>query len=360
MFSSQGLRPIVKTAVAGTLHRSGLLGLLGRPPLAVLGYHRVLEGPLTGVTTCPLGMVVTPEMFERQLAYAARRYRIVSLAEIADACEGGRPLPPRACFVTFDDGWRDNYTVAYPILRRMGLPAAVFVTTDFIGTRRAFWFTPLMQCVLRGGGRKLRGGDAQDLGFPADVALEMDRLVSQPHPLHPGMVTPLVEMLKKYPEPTIERLVEGLAARLGGAGAPGDEPFFLTWDQVRELDRGGMSVGSHTCSHKILTQIGDEEARRELRLSREKLEAELGRPVASLAFPNGDYSPAHMTMAWEAGYRLFFVSTKVHAGGPAGRVFPRPCVEDGVGRGLAGGFSPSLLEFHLAGAWDRLRGRGAS
>jgi len=352
------LKNIAKTAAASVLHRSGALRLIDRPPLTVLGYHRVLGGRTEDVRTCPPGMVVSTEMFERHVAYAARHYRMVSLDDIEAACEGGRPLPDRACLVSFDDGWRDNYTIARPVLERMGVPAVVFVTTDFIGTRRSFWFTPMMLSLLRANGRSLARGDGQAIGWPPDLVAELDRLASLPRPLRAAQLNPLVEGLKRLPESEIEDHVAALVARLGpGASSSDPEPYFLDWDEVRSLDATGMRVASHTCGHKILTQVSEPEAEHELRASRETLQRELGRPVTSIAFPNGDYSPRHMQMASDAGYRLFFVSTRVHPGGPAGRVFPRPCVEDRVGRGPGGRFAPSLLEFHLAGAWDRLRGR---
>lgn len=353
------LKSIVKAAGAGALYHSGVLRRVRRSPLTVLGYHRVLDEPLETVTSCPLGMVATREMFEQQIAYAARHYRMVSLDEILEACEANRPLPPRACLVTFDDGWRDNYTVAYPILRRMKVPAAVFVTTDYIGTRRTFWFTPLMHCLLRQEGRGLRPGDGKALDWPADLAGELDRLVSL-RPLRPWHLNPLVELMKRYPEPMIDQMVAALAGLLDGAGsAEREEWHFLSWDELREMQRGGISIGSHTCTHKILTQIADADAAEELRRSRERLEVELGQPVVSIAFPNGDYSATHMRLSGEIGYRLFFVSTRVYPGGPAGRVFPRPCVHDGVGRGPTGRFSASELELHLAGLLDRFRGQTA-
>jgi peptidoglycan/xylan/chitin deacetylase (PgdA/CDA1 family) len=354
------LKTIVKATGAQVLYRTGYLDrAAGRPPLTVLGYHRVLDEPLEKVTSCPLGMVATREMFERQLAYAARRYRMVGLDEIEQAAEGKRALPRRACFVTFDDGWRDNYTHAFPILRRMGIPAAVFVTTDYIGASKVFWFTSLMRTVLRDGGRGLRGGLGREAGWPADVAGELDRLAALPKPIDAWALDELVEMLKRYQETQIDELVAALVERLKGGPAGKEESYFLTWDMCREMDRSGFRVASHTATHKILTQIPDGDAFEELKRSRETLEAQLGHKVVSFAFPNGDYNPSHMTMAWDAGYRCFFVSTRVHPGGPEGRVFPRPCVHDRVGRGVTGGFSASLLELHLAGVLDGVRGRTA-
>jgi len=303
-------------------------------------------------------MVATRKMFERQVTHAARRYRMVSLKEIEDACAANRPLPARACLITFDDGWRDNYTVAFPILRRMGIPAAVFVTTDYIGTHKVFWFTRLMQSLLDRSTRALRTGDGHAAGCPPDVCNELNRLGAFPQPLRPLQIDPLIEILKRYPETHIDAMVAGLATRLNGAGTePPGESYFLTWEQLREMEHGGISVGSHTCTHRILTQLSDPEAAEELRGSRERLERELGHRVVSFAFPNGDYAPRHITMAEQTGYRVFFISTRMQPGGPPGRIFPRPCLHDGVGRRPGGGFSPSLLEFHLAGVVDRLRNR---
>lgn len=348
------LTSLVKAAAAGVLHHTGYLRRTERPALTVLGYHRVLDTPVESTTTCPLGMVVSASMFERQIAYAARTYRMVTLEQIQEACEGGRLLPERAGLATFDDGWADNYTVAYPILRRLGVPATVFVTTDYTGTTREFWFTTLMRAVLEGK-RALAVGDGREAGWPTDVAGELDRIAGLPRPLRPWRLDPLIEMLKRYPEARIDMLVVALAKRLDRMPGGDHESFFLTWDQLREMERGGMSVASHTCTHKILTQISDDDASQELRRSRETLEKELGHPVVSFAFPNGDYEPRHMKLAWEGGYRCFFISTRMHPGGPAGRVFPRPCVHELVGRGANGRFSPSLMELHLSGVWERVR-----
>jgi peptidoglycan/xylan/chitin deacetylase (PgdA/CDA1 family) len=348
------LMSLVKTVAAGVLHHTGYLRRAERPALTVLGYHRVLTTPIESVTTSPLGMVATAEMFERQVAYLARAYNVVTLEQIQEACEGGRPLPERAGFVTFDDGWADNYTVAYPILRRLGAPATIFVTTDYVGTEREFWFTTLMRALLEGR-RPLQAGDGRAAGWPAEVAGELDRMAGLPRPLRPWHTDRLIEMLKSYPETRIDELVAALAGRLHGPAGESRESFFLTWDQLREMERGGMSVASHTCTHKILTQLADDDAAEELGRSRERLEKELGHPVLSFAFPNGDYEPRHMTLAQEAGYRYFFISTKLRPGGPEGRVFVRPCVHDGVGRGPTGGFSPSLMELHMSGVWDRIR-----
>src|SRR4030095_13864207 len=101
-------------------------------------YHRVLEKEEPYLDHSQPGMVVTLPTFERHLSFVERHFDIAPLSSILDV-ETGRRRP--RCVITFDDGWRDNYELAFPALRKRGLPAAIFVTTDFIGGDRVFWHT---------------------------------------------------------------------------------------------------------------------------------------------------------------------------------------------------------------------------
>jgi peptidoglycan/xylan/chitin deacetylase (PgdA/CDA1 family) len=74
--------------------------------------------------------------FENQMRYLSMRYHPIALERMAQFLQNGTPLPPKAIAVTFDDGYRDNYENAYPILKRYNIPATVFLATDFIGTGR--------------------------------------------------------------------------------------------------------------------------------------------------------------------------------------------------------------------------------
>jgi peptidoglycan/xylan/chitin deacetylase (PgdA/CDA1 family) len=102
---------------------------LGRARAVVLYYHRIGGRDL---------MTKPAEEFRRDLIYLKRKYECITLSELCRRLKGGAPLKRRMAVVTFDDGYRDNYTVAMPILQEVGIPATFFVSTGFIGTEREF------------------------------------------------------------------------------------------------------------------------------------------------------------------------------------------------------------------------------
>ena len=114
---------------------------------AILRYHSV-STQADGTHLClDPGLAVSPEHFDRQCAYLARHYRVLSLDDLVDHVAAGRPVPSKAVVLTFDDGYLDNYTQAFPILRRHGLNATFYVTTDCIDNRALLW-TGLLRFVV--------------------------------------------------------------------------------------------------------------------------------------------------------------------------------------------------------------------
>lgn len=140
-------------------------GLLGRAPVVVLCYHRVGgQGILSK----------TPPQFARDLEFLKQNYECISLKEFCERVRSGKKFHRRCAIVTFDDGYKDNFTAAVPVLRRVGIPATFFVTTGFIGTEKMFAHDTraMSESVKRYGAQptfeKLSWDDLrkmQDLGF---------------------------------------------------------------------------------------------------------------------------------------------------------------------------------------------------
>ncbi|HEX2484949.1 MAG TPA: polysaccharide deacetylase family protein [Myxococcota bacterium] len=250
----------------------------------VLMYHRVLPAPEARRDAVEDGMYVAPETFGRHLDWLRDEFRVLPLHEIADRLGSGRPLPERACAITFDDGWRDNAEHALPELERRGLPATLFVVTERMGTDGAFW--PDEVC------RRLRPLAAQ-----ARAALAA-RLGAGParDPL-----AGLLEHLKALPEDERERALEALRAATRAPEPRGRE--LLSWDELDRLARCGVDVESHGATHAILPHLGEDAIRRELHTARERLRERGHGRHALLAYPSGAHDERVVRIAGELGHR---------------------------------------------------------
>ncbi len=297
-----GKRDVV-SAVIGTLGLTRVLGAARSAvvnDLRVLAYHRVLpQFDEAGYSFDTELVSARREEFDWQMAYVARHFRPVSCQQVADAISSGARLPKRAVMVTFDDGFRDNYEVAFPVLRSHGVPALFFVSTGYIDSQSPFWFDWIVHALLQTSATRIHL-DAIDLTVDLGETRETRRAAA----------LQLLRKLKRTPEATRLQVLEQLrrltkvemSAEALAQSAP------MTWDQVREMSRAGMEFGSHTISHPILSTITDPVLlRRELEESKAKIEGETGRPVIALAYPVGGphaVNDAVLAATEQAGYRF--------------------------------------------------------
>lgn len=242
-----------------------------RGRVLILTYHRFSRG------RDPLA---TPaEDFEAHLRYLKEHYTPVPLSRVAEHYAGATELPPRAACVTIDDGFADAYEIAFPLLRQHEVPAALFVITDFLDGRAWMWTDKLRHVALSTKAERLKT-ELCGRSFEIRLAGRDSRLGAA------GRVnSQLKRLAPSEREEAIERIAEAHGVEL--PRRPPAEFGPVTWEQAREMDAGGVEIGSHTVSHPILTTTGDDELRRELRDSRARLEAELGRDVGLFCYPNG-------------------------------------------------------------------------
>jgi peptidoglycan/xylan/chitin deacetylase (PgdA/CDA1 family) len=352
-----GLRTAVKAAAAEVLYGSGALRLLrprspGADDLLVLGYHRVVED--TRADGSIPAMLITPAMLERQLEWTARRYRFVSLDELWERLEGGQPLGEPLAAVTFDDGYADVYHHALPLLRRMGIPAAVFVVSDLMGSSRLQTHDLLYLAIAR----LLAREDGADrlLWRVSGLGLEPPALDAMARAQSADVVTVLHGLRENLSTAALESLARVLAfdADLDESEFP--ELLPMTWDMVAGLVRSGITVGSHTASHALLTQEGRERVREELRGSRRALELRLGVPVRHFAYPDGRFDAGMVDEVAAAGYRTAFTTCHHRDERRPLLTVPRRLLWENSCRGPAGAFSPAVMGCLVEGVFG-LSGR---
>jgi peptidoglycan/xylan/chitin deacetylase (PgdA/CDA1 family) len=276
-----------------------------RGTTAILTYHRIVDKWKPTLDYSQPGMVVTVPTFERQLSFLQQHFEIVPLGALLDEETPRRPARRPRCVITFDDGWRDNYDLAFPVLRRHGIPATIFLTTDFIETERAFWHTELIYLLLHGDLRRFLRDETALTTYPRTVRESLTRCAGQIRAPCFDDVDEVIETVKATcDEEVIRELIETLtpAAGLRRPFFP-ERRFFLDWDQVREMGHNGFEIGSHGCTHRIMTRLSSVDADEELRRSKAEIERRMGRDVRHFAFPNEDTNDTLVEHAARAGYR---------------------------------------------------------
>ena len=280
-------------------------------PAAILMYHRVTE-----LANDPHLLAVTPVHFGQHLEAIRAIGAPLRLEELVRALEQGR-VPRRAVAVTFDDGYADNLHNAKPLLARHDVPATVYVTAGQVGGRREFWWDeldrlllqpgtlpPVLRLTLDGGVREwrldeARGYTEQDRQRHRDWHIECRE---DPGPRQ-RLFRALFEIL--YPLPTEEkwRLLEEVASWASAPAMPRPTHRTLTSDELARLAADGLvDIGAHTMTHPVLARLPPADQRKEIQESKTCLEAMLGRPLASFAYPHGSSTPEAVESIAQAGF----------------------------------------------------------
>lgn len=260
-----------------------------RERLSILIFHRVLAEP-----DPLLPMEMTAEQFERDIKVLSGRFTILGLSEGLRRLRE-HSLPPYALCLTFDDGYRDNFTVALPILRRYGLAATFFLTTGYLDSGR-MWNDTLIEILRRWRSDDI---DLTDWGVtPLRMRTIEDRRKS---------LSILFRWMRRIGTQGRTEMLDRLAGQLG-ASLPTN--LMLTSDQVRKLHALGMEIGCHTHSHPIFTRITDQAVRQEILESQARIEDLTQARVRYFAFPNGvpgdDYDRHHVELVKSLGFEAAF------------------------------------------------------
>lgn len=280
----------MKQAVLNLMRVSGGFApfrLANRDKALILTYHRFSESGTDGRTSA--------NAFGEQLAYLSAHYRLVSLSTLADYLSRDERLPRGLAAIAIDDGYRDAYEIAYPILREYNAPATLFVVTQFVDRKIWLWTDKLRYIAIRARRKNLR----ITINNRA-LSLNLDGFSSRMEAA--GEIN---SALKLADDDVKDASIIRVASALGveSPALPPAEFGPVTWDQAREMDVNGVQIGSHTSTHPILPRVSGERLRAELIDSRARLELMLNRKVDLFCYPNGDYDERVSSAVAAAGYR---------------------------------------------------------
>jgi peptidoglycan/xylan/chitin deacetylase (PgdA/CDA1 family) len=291
----------IKRGIFGTAEALGgnaLCRRMHRRSLTVLSYHSVI----TAGRSLEQGLYCTTASrrnFERHIDYVARRFTPLSAAALIRHLLGGERLPNNPVVITFDDGYRNNLTLAAEVLLKKGVPAIFHLATAYIGGRSILWPDEILLRVL----------DWPDAVLPSPFGP-----VELPLSDNAGRMRAarrISEECKPIPVAVRGEFLKLLRSKTPEIPSRFDPEAheFMNWEEARSLVRSGFDLGSHTVSHPILSSLAPSEIAAELRDSREEIRSRTGHPCETLAYPNGlrsDYSNIVFEEAGNAGYRLAF------------------------------------------------------
>jgi peptidoglycan/xylan/chitin deacetylase (PgdA/CDA1 family) len=263
---------------ARALVRAGLGPVLARGArwrgVLVLCYHRI-GAPATDPTASG-----SAEMFDAQLEMLQRNLEVIDPEDIPEAI-GERD--GRFAAVTLDDGRRDAYEVAFPILCARGLPAAFFLPTGFIGGTDLPWWDEIALRAAHGNGSGLPSADT------------------------------LLAAYKRLPAAQAREFLEEIRAETPGAdeavAAERARSSWITWDMAREMHRAGMRIGGHTVNHPVLANMGAATQIAEVTGCLRKIEYETGERTRLFSYPVGQresFSSFTRRCVGDAGVRVAF------------------------------------------------------
>jgi peptidoglycan/xylan/chitin deacetylase (PgdA/CDA1 family) len=223
-------------------------------------------------------MFVTEGTLRNHVAFLNEKFNIISLAELVERMKGGKSVSG-CCAITFDDGWHDNFTHAYPIMLDFQVPATVFLATAFIGTTRMFWPEELTYYL----GQKDSLAASWQMGLLNQFINEIPVSITSD-----GFLDSAIETLKNWSPQKREELLDELRS---SCLTPPSDRLLMNWEEVVKMRASGLiSFGAHTANHVILDQVSLREAEEEIIQSRQELEDRLGAGSVLFSFPNGNYT----------------------------------------------------------------------
>ena len=244
--------------------------------IIILVYHRVY--PKKDNLFVPY---VSPEEFENQIKYLQKYFKIFSLEELVNFLKNSKIYNEEyknIAVITFDDGYKDNYIYAYPILKSNRIPATIFLATDYIGKDKLFWWDKVGYIIYNTKKDKINIPNIGEYLFNNNKEKR-------------NCIFILLEKLKKFPNKLKNKYIF-ILQNICNVTIPSGlgEKMVLSWDEIHEMNDNGIYFGAHTKTHPILTNENLKEAEKEIVDSKKIIEDHLKIKIRSFSYPNGSFN----------------------------------------------------------------------
>ena len=231
-------------------------------------YHRIGDGNIE----LDQNVITTDRRnFEEQIKYLAKNYHIISFNELYSYCNEEEKIPENCILITFDDGYKDNYSVAYPILKKYNLKATIALTTGHIGSQELFWWDKIAYYINK---TEVSHISTKDLG---KISLKNKEKA----------IRNIQEKLKNIDNHTKNKILNEIEKK-SGLSKPEIEDLFLSWEEIKEMSKNDITFAAHTVTHPIITRLSLSEAKKEIIDSKQEIEYRINEKVNVFVYPNGN------------------------------------------------------------------------
>ena len=243
---------------------------LHRKKIIILMYHGFTDTENKGIKNC-LGLHLDINKFREQMEYLDKYYNVISLEQLVNYYNNiqGYRLPPNPIVITIDDGYKSNYTLAYPVFKQFNIPATIFIATNFVDKKETLWVDKI----------------------------GMDETIEDNAHYYA-----LINKIKSTPQ-------EKIGEELKHLKTPSNIPEIykpLEWRDIKEMIKSRLiTIGDHTCSHSILTHCKSETMEKEISLSKKVIEDNTMIPCRLFSYPNGsvgDFNAETKALLKKSGY----------------------------------------------------------
>lgn len=355
--SSKSVAPwVFRTIVSKLVYYSGIIWLykqlhrLGKRDnnILILAYHRVND-----FENDVLDMAISPNTFEEQIKYLQRHYHILSLDEAVKILKESDKIPEKAVVLTFDDGYKDNFDLAFPIVKKYHIPITVFVSVGDVESSKPFWWDQIINSVY----------DTNKIGINLN-SFGLGEFKLRTKAEKRVAVHTIINKLKEFVPSKREKVIKHFEQLLQTNSSSSNGSHAMKWTEIEQLQRHGITIGSHGLSHTILSRLNNSIAEFEICESKEILEKRLHSEIQYFAYPNGrpeDLNDRIIKTLKKAGYTA--ACTWIHGYNDSDNIdsffkLKRVAVSKDICTGIFGKFSKSLFETELSGFFDVLMLRG--
>jgi len=270
--------------------------------LTIVTYHRIIDPDKIDSANREV-VSATPKEFEKQMKFVSEHFTPIDFFDLKEIVEKKKAVPQNPIIISFDDGYRDNYDNAFPVLKKFNLKGVIFLATGFIGTDKTFWWDEISSIILETSKKQICIPSISEkflkLSEKSDVKYRRQ------------FIEELLNKIKTMPESKKNGIINELREVCGNI--KNSQSVMLDWNMALEMQKNGVELGAHTVNHPVLSQIKHDDIRREIALSGFEIREKTGIKPVSFCYPVGKKTSFNEIIAEEVKTQGFsFAVTLIH------------------------------------------------